>query len=240
MTLVSAPLLSEPVETERMPEGVSEVAHFISKLVAALPVDVVDELVRLLRRRLTMVDTHQIRYARLGLLIDLVSVGTGEIPSTRVYEDERARRAQAGETHWPTHSTLHAAYGSWVKAVEAAMLLWRDGPSARVSFSNAHHERVPRYSYDEVVDALVSCYQQIGTWPNDVEYDEWRRIARELARNSGTPTPRYPNRGAWKGVFDRWELYLAAAKRRAAQIEGADADASTVEKRTVYDEALAA
>ena len=54
---------------------------------------------RLFRRRLTMVDTHQIRYARLGLLIDLVS-------EARARFHQRAYMKRSGlDAHRPARLT---------------------------------------------------------------------------------------------------------------------------------------
>jgi hypothetical protein len=203
--------------THTQQHDVSEVALFIAKLIPQLPEETIEDLVRLLRRRLTASDKHRLRYARLGLLIDLVSVGTGELPSTRLYEEERAKRAAAGENDWPAHSTLNAAYGSWVMAVQAAMLLWRDGSGASVSSSNRHRGANARYSYEEATAALVACYEQVGQWPTEYEYDEWRRISRDLAHKSGVRLPRYPDKGTWLRMFGDWDAFDAAAKRRRAR-----------------------
>lgn len=197
-------------------EGVSEAAELVASLIPALPEETVLDLGRLLQRHLTTFSPQETRYVRLGLLIDLVSDGSGVVPTTREYETARAERAALGETEWPAHSSLHAAYGTWTKAVRAAMLLWRDGTGARVPASNHHHEFRGMYSYDEAVAALQACRDAIGAWPTEGEYREWRQTARELARNAGVPYARHPSGQAWRRLFGIWAQFLAAAQRAAA------------------------
>lgn len=202
---------------------VSEAAELIARLIPVLPERTVADLSRLLQRRLTNFDYKAVRYARLGLLIDIVSAGTGELPSTRDYECQRERRMQTGETDWPTHSTLTVAYGGWVRAVRAAMLLWLDGSSSRTPNSNHHNSFEPAYGHQEAVDAVRACRDALGLWPTEWEYDEWRRVSRELARNSGCPYPRYPGRGVWRKLFGTWEALVARARQVADYQEPAQA-----------------
>jgi hypothetical protein len=192
----------------------SEVAHLIANLIPALPERTLADLRRLLQRRLTAFDNLDVRYARLGLLIDIVSTGTGEVPTTRAYEGERERRASCGET-WPVHSTLSVAYGGWVRAVRAAMLLWRDGSSSRTANSNHHFGDRPPYTHEEAVRAMLVCRDTLGVWPTEGEYDDWRRLARELARSSGRPEPRLPGRSAWVRLFGSWQAFERRARREA-------------------------
>jgi len=200
------------------PAAVSEAADLIARLIPVLPEKTVVDLGRLLQKRLTTFNPQVTRYARLGLLIELVSDGTGVLPSTREYEAARAERAARGETDWPAHATLIAAYGSWVSAVRAAMLLWRDGSGSRVPSSTHHMEFTGAYSFDEAVGALRACYHALGTWPTEGEYREWRRTARELARNAGVPYSRHPSRDAWGKLFGGWAEFLAAAQRAEAGV----------------------
>lgn len=197
------------------PEGVSEAAELIARLIPHLPEKTVLDLGRLLQRHTTRPDPGGARYVRLGLLMELVADGHGVLPATREYEAERAMRVSRGEDQWPAHSTLINAYGTWVRAVRAAMLLVRDGTSSKVSSANHHTRFEPSYSLKEVLDALIACRDAIGEWPTEGEYTEWRRAARDLARNAGKPAPRYPVRGAWARIFPGWEEFLAAAKRAA-------------------------
>jgi hypothetical protein len=214
LTVDDLPLPSAPI-TEPA-EGVSEAAELVASLIPVLPDETVLDLGRLLQRHLTTFSSQATRYARLGLLIDLVSDGSGVVPTTREYEAARAERAALGETDWPAHSSLHAAYGTWTKAVRAAMLLWRDGTGARVPASNHHHEFRGMYSHDEAIGALQACRDAIGDSPTEGEYREWRQTARELARNAGVPYARHPSGPAWRRLFGTWTQFLAAAQRSAA------------------------
>lgn len=195
---------------------VSEAAELVARLIPVLPERTVVDLARLLQRRLAAPSATTLRYARLGLLIDIISDGTGEVPSTRRYESERARRAETGEA-WPVHSTLCVAYGGWVRAVRAAMLLHRDGLQARTAASHHHHGFRQPYRHEEAVDALIKCRETLGVWPTEWEYDDWRLLCRERARNSGAPEPRYPERAAWRRLFGSWEAFDAAAQRRSTK-----------------------
>lgn len=192
---------------------VSETGRVIEVILSELPEQTVDDLARLIQRRLTMLDVSSIRYARLGLLIDVVSTGTGEVPSTRAYDAARDRAALGGES-WPSHSTLVVAYGGWVNAVRAAMMLWIDGSVARVPVSN-HHRRPERaYRLEEATGALLACSDALTVWPTEQEYEEWRRLSREMARNAGLPYPRYPSRQSWRKLYGNWPAFEAAARRR--------------------------
>jgi hypothetical protein len=197
------------------PTGVSEAAELIARLIPHLPEKTVLDLGRLLQRHTTRSNPGAARYVRLGLLMELVADGNGVLPATREYEAQRATRVNGGEDQWPAHSTLINAYGTWVRAVRAAMLLVRDGTSSKVSSANHHSKFEPSYSLKEVLDALIACRDAIGEWPTEGEYTEWRRAARDLARNAGKPAPRYPVRNAWARIFPGWEEFLTAAKRAA-------------------------
>ena len=196
---------------------VSETARVVAALIPSLPPATVKDLARLIQRRLTMLDPRLDRYARLGLLIDIVSVGTGEVPPTYGYEDERRLRTEAGET-WPAQSSLSEAYGGWVRAVKAAMYLAFDGSSSKQPAT--HHNRLapgrrcrPTYSHGEATAALNMCADTLGLWPTEYEYDDWRRLSGDLARRAGRPAPRFPSRPSWIRLFGSWQAFEEAALR---------------------------
>lgn len=201
-------------DTQHETSGPSEVAHFVASLVPALPAQTAADLRRMLARQLSMYNPSVVRHQRLGLLIDLIACGTGEVPTTRQYEDLRAERTERGE-QWPAHSSLHAAYGSWLNAVRAAMWLHRDGLGAKVPAANHHRSYTAPYLRDEVVDAITACRDALGTWPTDSEYDEWRLLSYDLARNTGNPTPRLPQGNVMRRLFGSYDDAFRAAKRRS-------------------------
>jgi hypothetical protein len=203
---------------------VSETARVVASLISCLPRDAVVDLRRLIQRRLTALNPHAVRYARLGLLVEIVSVGTGEVPSSADYEELRREKSLIGES-WPAQASLSVAYGGWVNAVKAAMYLAFDGSSAQRSAASGHHRLsnargpVLAYSHDEAVSALRECAQALGVWPTEHEYDEWRRLTAELTRLSGNASKRYPSRAAWKRLFGGWQAFEARALRAERSAE---------------------
>ncbi len=191
---------------------VSEMARVIAELVPSLPVETVVDLGRLVQRRLTMVDSHATRFARLGLLIDMVSEESGEVPSTDAYDRLRAERLSAGEV-WPAHSTLCVAFGGWVGAVRTAMLLVLDGSRSPVPARNHYRDAKPVFSLQDCVAAFIDCSRSLGVWPTEHEYEEWRRLSRELARLAGKPYPHYPSAQSWRRLFGPWVSLETAARR---------------------------
>jgi hypothetical protein len=125
---------------------ISETARVIEALIPELPEETRTHLGRLIQAKLTVTDRHVRRYARLGLLAQMTSTGTGEVPTLRDYEAERERRAAAGEA-WPSSDTLIQGHGSWVAAVKVAMRLAVLGPhqGSKEPNTDAIHHGV-RYS----------------------------------------------------------------------------------------------
>ena len=58
--------------------------------------------------------------------------------------------------------------------------------------------------------------EDLSAEADEWEYDEWRRLSRDLARNAGLAMPRYPGRETWLRMYRSWDAFAAAAKRRLA------------------------
>jgi hypothetical protein len=171
--------------------GASEVAQALAGLVLALPEQTVTDLHGLLAHTVAAPSPAQIRESRVGLLLTLVADSPGEVPTVERYETERKRREGSGE-NWPAHSTLIRAYGHWLAAVRAAMRLQRDGGRARVPRSHHHARLRTGYTREQVMGALRTCADALGSWPTEWEYEEWARLRREAARLAGLPEPTLP------------------------------------------------
>src|SRR3954454_3975792 len=94
------------------------VGQVVCDLIPVLPENVVTDLARLLSASLADPSFIQRSTIRLGVLIGVVADGTGEIPSTRAYDD--ARKAAVDGDAFPTASGLSRVYGGWLNAVDPA------------------------------------------------------------------------------------------------------------------------
>lgn len=194
------------------PPRVSEAARVIAAVIPSLPSDEVADLGRLIQRLLTTMDHREKRYARLGLLVRIVSERTAEVPTVADYDDLREAGRDRGEG-WPSHTALCNAYGGWVNAVRAAMRLVWEGSSAQTPHSNHHRKFELAYSREEAVEAFLDCRDVLVCWPSEYEYDDWRLLGRELARRAGKPAPRHPSTPVWKRLFGSWAEFEKAARR---------------------------
>jgi hypothetical protein len=165
-----------------------EAAQTIEALVAALPEEAGRQLHRLLRHAIAAPTAAQRRERQLGLLLQIVSEGTGEVPSTDDYENRRA----TAPDDWPHYSTLIRKYGHWLKAVQVAMRMHKLGGAARAPSSFAHGGARRGYTRIEVCHAIEDFERRFGELPTEWEFEEWRRLARQLARAAGSPEPRIP------------------------------------------------
>lgn len=201
---------------DRPPDQLSRVsgeARAISALLPALSPDELNDLKRLIQARLTSFNEHQRRFARLGLLVEMVCTRSGEVPETGEYEGLRKSREREGE-EWEHATTLSRAYGCWPKAVRAAMRLAFDGSSARVPSKYRTDTPPAGYTPDEAVNAFLKCLDVLAVWPTEPEYEEWRRLANDLARVAGNRPLRYPSRAAWLRLFGSWQAFEATARRQ--------------------------
>lgn len=196
-----------------MAERPCAVSQAIAELVPALP----DQAARDLRALLIIGTALQApavkRTERLGLLLRLLD-GEGTIPDSASYALAREKCAEAGE-HWPDHSTLCRAYGSWLLAVKAAMALLH-GLGRPPSYKRPGTS--VSYTLIEVIEAVRACRQALGPWPSEddwpteSEYLAYRRFAREAAARAGMPSPRLPCRQTIRTKVGRWDQVLAQAR----------------------------
>jgi hypothetical protein len=192
----------------------TETAQALATVVSssAWPQEAVRDLARLLGHGLASPTPAQLREARLGLLIELVSVGTGEFIDTDTYDTARERRVATGE-ECPTASGLARAYGHWLIAVRAAMRFWFIGGSARVPADHSHVPAGPAYTPAEAIEALnVACEDLRCEVITEWEYEEWRRLRRTAARHAGTPLPRFPSMTPIRKHFGGFDQALRQAR----------------------------
>ncbi len=193
----------------------SAVAAGFVELVPDLPMETLRHIERLLLANLASPTGAELREARLGLLIDMVAGGSGEIPLTADYDAAVERRRAFGES-WPDSTTLSRAYcKSWTTAVRAAMrLVLCDGPR-RVPHSYKHAVGGQNgYGRSEVVAALMRFHHDHeGRWPQPSQFYDWGQQLRLHARTNGHRDPRIPTRKALGRHFDSFDL-----ARRAAQL----------------------
>jgi hypothetical protein len=196
-------------------QGASESAQCLAALVPALPEATARNLRILLSQSIALPSGPELRQARLGLLIELVSETTGVLPATERYDHVREQReAEAGEG-WPHSTTLIRTYGHWTAAVAAAMAL-AHRPSANVKARRAEPHKQPPYTRAEVLEGIARCKDGLGFWPSAWELREYGRLCRHQARLAGAPDPRIPDRQTVLKHFGSWDHALAAARRAAA------------------------
>lgn len=196
------------------PQHPTEAATLLAELARMLLPEEQAALARLLSHSLASPTRAERREARIGLLTELVSNGTGEVPAVADYETLRQQRAADGE-RWPAASVLVTAYGTWLAAVKAAMRLHFGGSAARVPRSYQHAmTRQAGYTRDQAIDAIRRCRRELGgEWPSQGEYDEWMRTSRWAARLAGTGDPRIPGEVQIRKLFGSWHRALEIARR---------------------------
>jgi hypothetical protein len=187
------------------------VGQVVCDLIPVLPENVVTDLARLLSASLADPSFIQRSTIRLGVLIGVVADGTGEIPSTRAYDD--ARKAAVDGDAFPTASGLSRVYGGWLNAVEAAMAIHFNDHARRAVRSGAWTGLHPRYTREEVVAAILRFRDTFGAFPSRTEFERWGRIARRLARAGGHPDPRIPTAGPVKKSYPNFAAAVEAAQR---------------------------
>jgi hypothetical protein len=88
--------LTGPTAGSTADQSASDVAWALAELVPAIPEPTAVDLKRLLSRSLTNPSPAERREARLGLVIELVSDGQGQVPAVADYEEARQERAARG------------------------------------------------------------------------------------------------------------------------------------------------
>jgi hypothetical protein len=164
--------------------------------------------------------TCRVTEARLGLLVTLA--GRGELPPVSRYEEARSEELQVGR-EWPGASRLSLTYGGYPRAVEAAVRYLSSGRSD----GRQVRPRGPRqrYSREEILTAIESCRRALLS-PDSTEHGDqdwypdpptfflWNRIGREIARKTGRPDPRLPDREALRRWFASYEEAVEACRRK--------------------------
>lgn len=169
-------------------------------------------LYEMLSHRLGCKPAALARYEKLGLLVEIIAEGTGEVPSVETYQRRRAEAADRGES-WPSHAALAKAYLGWTRAVDAAMKLHfgtRQVPVSSRYLKKAFKDGA--YSNAEILASIGKCRDAIGFWPTQWEYQHWGRIQRKLARRSGI-TPRIPGIDVVRRAFGSYDVARNAAER---------------------------
>jgi hypothetical protein len=197
-----------------VPVDASELAQGLAQILRPFPRQAIEDLERLLANNLGAPTPAELREARLGLLVELISTGDGEIPRTRAYDDLRRSRLEANGERWPSASTLVESYGSFLAAVRAAMRLHHNGSAARVPHTHRHARPYQPYTRDEVIAALRSFHDQIGSWPrSELEYLTWGETVRRARRHGGHSDPRIPSAKPIRKLFGDFGRVLTIAKQ---------------------------
>jgi hypothetical protein len=153
--------------------------------------------------------------ARLGLVVTLVS--RGELPPASRYEEARGAEYQLGR-EWPSASTLGLVYGGYPRAVEAAARYVSPG---RTQLRPARRSRARgRYSREEILASVIGCRTALVSaddpdpdwWPDAQVFFLWNRVGREIARKTGRPDPRLPDREALRRWFPSYEEAVEACR----------------------------
>lgn len=179
---------------------VSEVAEFVAGIAAGLPAKTKFELKRLLSHSVSAPTSSELREARLGLLMKLVS--KGELPTVRTYASHRDNRSL--DEDWPSVAGLIQHYGTWTRSLRAAVDL-----HFSVTFRRARaRSPVPwvsrPYTRVEVQDALRRSCDKVGRLITQWEYTELRRVERRNASVNGLPDPRLPGKAVIRRTFGNW------------------------------------
>lgn len=192
----------------------SETVRVIRDILPGVNEGTLRELRILIAYSLAAPSPAELREQRLGLLVQMVANAPGWIPRGEDYEAELAKRVSEGE-EWPSRSQLSRAYGSWLLAVSAAMELHDPcghipPPSyqARPVAGRAHTRRA-------AILAITRCRDEIGAWPTQSDYLQWRRILRRTGRLYGPGEPRLPDAKALRRMFGSWTRARDAAQKWA-------------------------
>lgn len=186
--------------------SVSEACQLLSEVATSLPEQTRHELARLLGHSVAMPTMQELREMRVGLLVEMV--GHGELPRTRTYDRLRDERNAAG-SGWPGSTGLILHFGTWATALRAAVDLAFNITARR------DHARTPRpwpsipYARREIIQALQVASDKVGQPIGQWEYQELRRVERQLASRSGAPDPRYADLNVIRRNFGTWDAAIS-------------------------------
>jgi hypothetical protein len=189
-----------------------EAVRVIRDILPGVSGSTLKELRSLVAYSLAAPSSSELREQRLGLLVSIVAAAPTRIPLGEEYESKRASRTERGEV-WPSRSQLSRAYGSWLLAVSAAMEL--DRPRGHIPPPSYQARPVSgrRHTREDAIRAIVRCHDEIGAWPTQSDYLQWRRILRHTGRLYGPGEPRLPDTKALRRLFGSWTRARDAAQR---------------------------
>ncbi|MGA9315760.1 MAG: hypothetical protein WBV77_14170 [Solirubrobacteraceae bacterium] len=189
-----------------------ETVRVIRDILPGVSDSTLKELRSLVAYSLAAPSSSELREQRLGLLVSIVAAAPTRIPLGDEYESERASRAERGEV-WPSRIQLSRAYGSWLLAVSAAMEL--DRPRGHIPPPSYQARPVSGrpHTREDAIRAIVRCHDEIGAWPTQSDYLQWRRILRHTGRLYGPGEPRLPDTKALRRLFGSWTHARDAAQR---------------------------
>jgi hypothetical protein len=205
----------------------TEAAQVLSTLAsdhAALPDEAAMQLLRLIGHELAAPGVGHLRLGHLRLLIDLVIEldphDVDSFPTAAAYTAYRAERSADGSAY-PDESTLRAAYGSWLVAVQAAACFVHKGGEANVPRSRRKRFHGP-YQPTAILKAILQCHEDLFgrgpvdggllVFPTEWEYEEWARIKRALKAN-----PRIPGLRQIRQAFGSYDQAVRVAHGVAVQ-----------------------
>lgn len=189
-----------------------ETVRVIRDLLPGVSHSTLKELRSLVAYSLAAPSSSELREQRLGLLVSIVAAAPTRIPLGDEYESERASRTERGEV-WPSRSQLSRAYGSWLLAVSAAMELDRPRGHTPPPSYQARPVSGRRHTREGAIRAIARCHDEIGTWPTQSDYLQWRRLLRHTGRLYGPGEPRLPDTKTLRRLFGSWTQAQDAAQR---------------------------
>lgn len=159
---------------------ISAAAYLLGDAAEHLPEETAFELFEAISHILAAPDPVVLRHAKLGLVVDLIRIGTGEFPKYQVYDALRKERYERFGEEWPSSTTLCDIYFGWLYVVRAAMEIYlgRGNVARRPhlgSFENTSYTR------HEIDIAIKRCHDEIGFWPTEWEYSDWSYLSRQIA-----------------------------------------------------------
>lgn len=185
---------------------VSEACQLLAEVATALPTRTRNELARLLGHSVAMPTPQELREMRLGLLVEMVA--QGEIPRTSSYDELRGQRNAAG-ADWPGSTGLIMHYGTWAAASRGAFDLAFGITLKRARSRTPHMWPSVPYTRKEILRALEVASEKVGQAIGQWEYQELRRVERQLASRTGTPDPRLPDLGVIRRNFGGWDAAIS-------------------------------
>lgn len=188
-----------------------EAVRVIRDILPGVSDSTLKELRSLVAYSLAAPSSSELREQRLGLLVSIVAAAPTRIPLGEEYESERASRKERGEA-WPSRSQLSRAYGSWLLAVSAAMELDRPRGHIPPPSYQARPASGRRHTREDAIRAIARCHDEIGAWPTQSDYLQWRRVLRHTGRLYGPGEPRLPDIKVLRRLFGSWTRARDVAK----------------------------